>query len=342
MIISLFASALLVGMGFALLGVGRAVRYGEVSGDAADAVAFSTAVIDARALNVVALFNMVKLSLAAVSITTQAVSAAATATSTFILANPAFAFAQPAVTALGAQATNLQATNQPVIDEVLAAISEAEQIIAAELPEYGDEIADEIARRNLRKAGFLAPLQPLPLAPEEKLAFCERVLPFATANQALEPIPAGPLRQVAEAAFEQARLPLCLQFPATATRLTPEALLGTEVFQRRGYVLADPLPLSEEEGVRVATWRQDEAGGGVADLRAVLSQVGLAQAELYFDGALAAEERLWQPSWRARMRRYRDPDDFAEFTAGCGRRGGGEVCGAAAEALAASRALILH
>jgi hypothetical protein len=345
-IIGLFASAMLVGMVYVLFGVGHAIRYGEDTHDAADAVAFSVAVIDARAMNLVALFNMIKLSVAAVSVTTGAVSLAVVATTTFIGQNPTFAFALPAMTALGLQASNMQTSQQPVIDEIVAAIAQAEEVITTELPEYGDEVADEIAKRHLRLAGFVAPLTPLPLVPEEKPAFCARVLPFVTSGDALDPVPAGELRQVARAAFDQSLMPLCQRFPATSTKLAPDALLGTEVFQRRGYVLTAPLRLDEEAGVKVATWRRDEAGGESARRREELSQVGLAQAELYFDGQAeageAAAEMLWQLAWRARLRRYTDQDDFAEFTAGCNRRGGGQACAPVANALQLGRDLLVH
>lgn len=59
MVISLFMAVMLVGFLYYLAGVGDAIVYRERMQDAADAGAFSTAVVHARGMNILALINMI-------------------------------------------------------------------------------------------------------------------------------------------------------------------------------------------------------------------------------------------------------------------------------------------
>src|SRR5688572_30729369 len=66
MVIGIFIAMMLVGMLYYLWGIGGAVLFRERMNDAADASAFSAAVVHARGMNILALLNIIMAALAAV------------------------------------------------------------------------------------------------------------------------------------------------------------------------------------------------------------------------------------------------------------------------------------
>ncbi len=119
--------------------------------------------------------------------------------------------------------------------------------------------------------------------------------------------------------------------------MEPSAALGDASFQLRAVVVGRARA-DYEKLVRVATW-----GRPISDpariLPEAIEQLGVAQAEYYFDGSASApSEWLWHMDWKARLRRFRmpnatkgaaqrsdaPPDDFqisppsSDFGAACG------------------------
>jgi hypothetical protein len=84
--------------------------------------------------------------------------------------------------------------------------------------------------------------------------------------------------------------------------------LGSEAFQTRVFVKT-PLSAVPSEGiVKLALWNAkspDVEKPKGYDLR----QYGFAQAEYFYDGTEGATEWMWNMNWRARLRRFRLPED---------------------------------
>ena len=80
LVIGLFAAALLVGILYFVLGIGDTLFHTERMQDAADTGAFTLGVIHARAMNLIALLNMVELSAVAILSALLAIMAAALST----------------------------------------------------------------------------------------------------------------------------------------------------------------------------------------------------------------------------------------------------------------------
>lgn len=353
-IATIFAAMFIIGLLFAMHGLGRALRYGDAKRDAADTVAQSSAVIYAHAMNQVALLNLVK-------VTTLSILATHLSMFNGIKDGVAYATFMTVVKldlsyipdlgrliAKGVQLGIWLAQRLPTLLDILRTADRAQEALRTEVHQMAEER-----------------VRPLVLVfPGVTKAFVgERTLPVKAAPVFVPclRLPGVPLmlygafkdldkKDVMAIAIASSLLlvePICMGF-AAATGSTKEvsARLGAEEFQVRGYSLGLPLLRIEESGVLVAAWRGYEGGGEVVRLRDALSKVGIAQAEFYFDGdppqTGPLSPLLFELKWRNRMRRYRDADGFGQFRAGCARAGGGAACGPAANALEQGKELIVH
>ena len=78
-----------------------------------------------------------------------------------------------------------------------------------------------------------------------------------------------------------------------------------EYAQLRGVAIAASTPFARNvQGVNIATLGRS-AGGGVLSSFESFAQVGVAQAEYYYDGSEDRDQWMWHMYWRARFRRVR-------------------------------------
>lgn len=349
LILSLFATSLLVALIFYVLSVGHAIHHGDRLRDAADSAAFSQAVISARGMNLMALLNMVKLSVVAVSTALVASALAASETIAWILSDHGrrilFGWTIPFLTAVQLQATTKYLDKRQTFSDLTSAADHAQQALKKELPMFAQWRSSTLATSYETVGGaFVAPLRNLPVENESTVNFCARVFPYShtITHKAFSKVPMPPVRDHARRDADAVTSPLCMVSGVTSFRLKADAHLGDEPFQERLYSFGESIRNNEESGIRMATWRRDEDAGGVGRLREKLSQVGLAQAEFYFDGASTEADMLWDMSWKARMRRFRGEEGFSDFARGCASHASWIDCGTVANALQSGRALIVH
>ena len=128
LVIGVFAAAFLVGTVYFVLGAGDAIEHRAVMQDAADTGSYTMAVLHARAMNMIALLNMVKISTAAVITALLAIIVAATNTIAFITSSQARLIALgAAIPLLTAILTETTARHQAVRGDADAVIAAADR-----------------------------------------------------------------------------------------------------------------------------------------------------------------------------------------------------------------------
>jgi hypothetical protein len=110
--------------------------------------------------------------------------------------------------------------------------------------------------------------------------------------------------------------------------VTDGATLGDENFQIRALIQADSNSLMADQLVRLTLWNQPEPKDDTLDVLRSLGGYSVAQAEYFYDGTEGAGEWMWNMKWRARLRRFRLPDEGAltAIQAACGTALG-SACG---------------
>jgi hypothetical protein len=91
-------------------------------------------------------------------------------------------------------------------------------------------------------------------------------------------------------------------------RIRGDLKLGSEVFQTRAVVKTPRGSLPAERIVKLALWSA-ESPNAELPVGHELRQYGFAQAEYFYDGADDSADWMWNMSWRARLRRFRLPND---------------------------------
>lgn len=315
-VIGLFASVFIVGILYYLLGFGSALRHGERMQDAADATTFSAAVMHARAMNLVALTNMVKLAVVVVLAGLLAIIAAATSTIAWITSRHwrlrTYGWTIPMLALVIQRAESSYGAARGPAEEILAAADRIQDTLRDELP----GIAAEKAR--LAVLPEYAPIaidlrpwpgvRPLPTEEGTAIDLCWRAMPYGIdmGKRAFLEVPSGTIAGRALGYHIGEFLPLCLAQSVRPHQVAGDRL-GGEAYQLRLLIAGRPLGTLGEEGVRVATFRADEDPGRIGELRTDLSRVSFAQAEYYFEGPQVEAEMLWHMQWRARLRRFRFP-----------------------------------
>jgi hypothetical protein len=316
LVIGLFAAIFIVGVLYYLLGFGQALRHGERMQDAADSVTFATSVMHARAMNLMALLNMVKLAVVVVLAGLLSIMAAAVATIAWIQRRRRrrlrYGWTIPFLLLVLVQAEAKYAAASAPGEMVLRAADRAQRVLRDRLP----EIAVEKARREVLPAyapparDLFASPAPLPLPTEESTPteLCARALSHGArmGHRAFSAVPSGTIRGRARRTQRDRFSALCMAERARPHRIT-DPRLGGERYQIRLVVLGQPLDTLGEQGVRTAAFMADEDPGHVGRLRDQLSRVSFAQGEYYFEGPQIEAEMLWHMEWRARLRRYRAP-----------------------------------
>jgi hypothetical protein len=316
-VIGLFASVFIVGVLYYLLGFGSAMRHGERMQDAADATTFSSAVMHARGMNLVALMNMVKLAVAVVLAGLLAIMAAATSTITWITSGGPhrfhrYAWTIPLLALVLAEAQSLYGSAEGPAREILAATDRIQTTLRDELPGIAVEKARlDVLPEYAPVAIDLRPwpgVRPLPIGEGRATDLCRRAMPYGVemGKLAFSEVPSGKIAGRA-LGYHIGEFPLLCLAQNVRPQEVSDGQLGGEAYQLRLLIAGQPLATLGEQGVKVATFRADEDPGRIGALRADLSRVGFAQAEYYFEGPQAEAEMLWHMQWRARLRRFRFP-----------------------------------
>jgi hypothetical protein len=200
------------------------------------------------------------------------------------------------------------------LNEVIVAANRAQRVLRDELPYVADLKADEMVADTYgppAQAAFSWPVRSLPIEDGNVIDFCIRAFPYSyvIAHRAFHDVPASTIRNKARG-YAAAYIPVfCLLMGENSQRVPSDAHLGGDDFQLRSFVFGGPLRGLGESGVKTATWRADESGGRITELRDVLSRFSFAQSEFYFDGPQPHSEMLWHMNWRARLRRFRLPSE---------------------------------
>jgi hypothetical protein len=325
LLVGVVAAVLLFGAAYFVLGVGDSIQHRETMQDSADTGAYTVAVLNARAMNLVVLLNLTKLSVAATVTTLLAVMAGATKTIAFISSlgptSPLIA-AIPMLTAINTQTLAQYESIRSDADSALRAADRAQLALAQRMPEIAAAQASRavLAYGPPVQSGTSIP-RPLPIRRGQPATLCAKAMPLATppALGAFDPVAPEPAKQHARGETALALMPSCLSLGAAAMELEPGTDLGGERLQNRYYVTGGPAPTRGENGVEVGTFErgQDQADEGA---------LGFAQAEYYFDGDGAAAQKqadeLWTLGWRARFRRFRAPDLAGELSSACSASSG--------------------
>jgi len=316
-VIGLFASVFIVGGLYYLLGFGASLRHGERMQDAADATTFSSAVMHARGMNLVALMNMVKLAVTVVMAGLLAIMAAAASTIAWITGGGPhrfhrYAWTIPLLALIIAEAKSLHDAAEPPAQEILAAADRIQVTLRDQLPAIAAEKARQaVLPRYAPVAIDLRPwpdARPLPIEEGTAMDLCRRANPYGTGmgKRAFLEVPSGKIAGIA-LGYHVGEFPaLCVAQNVRPMQVS-DARLGGEAYQIRLLIAGQPLATLGEEGVKVATFRADEDPGHIGALRDDLSRVSFAQAEYYFEGPQSEAEMLWHMQWRARLRRFRFP-----------------------------------
>lgn len=316
LVVGLFAAVFLVGLLYFVFGIGETIRHHERMNDGADAGAYAVGVMHARAMNLVALGNMVKLTVVAILAAYLAIMTGAAMTIAWIASSKwrliRYGWVIPALVAILLQALSehqgfegegtaaLRATDamQRTMRDDLPTIAllKADAVIA---PDYAPPVLGLASAPDLGLA-----LKGMPIAPGSAFDLCQRAFPYSLGMvlRASRDVPSSRPRSRFLRYATATILPYCLTYGAEAYEMTDDQL-GGEAFQIRIAAYGEPLPALGERGVRVAA--RGEPDGSAAAMRDRVSRVAIAQSEYYFDGPQDADEMLWRMEWRARMRRWR-------------------------------------
>lgn len=338
-VLGLFVAALLVGFLYYVVGIGQAIHHAERAQDAADSGAYSVAVMHARGMNLIALFNIVQCSVVALISALIAVIAACLATIAWICSSRwrliAYGWTIPFLLLVLAEASMSYEMAEDNAERILQASDRAQEVLKEDLPFVADWVGHKIVTDHYgptARTGFIYPVTDMPVEEGDIFDLCLRAYPFAYASAwlAFDDVPSSTIRSRARGYAAAMILPACLMQGVAPKRVPSDSKLGGEDFQLHEFVITAPLPTLGESGVKMATWRYDEGAGSVGARRDVLGRVKLAQAEYYYDGwgGLGGNsEMLWHMDWRARMRRFRLPEHFGSFGAECALLSGeGALC----------------
>ncbi len=327
MVIGVFLAMVVTGAMFYIVGVGNTIIYRERMQDAADAVAFSGAVMNAKGLNLVALINIVMALLTAIWIAMEVVKwmldAAMIACST-VLYFVCFGLT-PVINTAEMYITDVaNAYQNDVLTPALRLGHSAEELIRTAWPilAEGRVLAATLsgAYRPPVDAGSLLPVgtRPLPITPVTLNRTCQHAGEYLGELVTLPlslPI-LDPIRSVISAFLGQALAALTCPTDQTDERpyeIDPgsgdctDGMPGQdcEYVQIRSAVYSSHTPFSgNEQGVQVAAWGQG-VGRSALSMLEPFTHISVAQAEYYYEGTESIDEWTWHMYWRARMRRFR-------------------------------------
>jgi hypothetical protein len=135
LVLGIFMCACMVGALWYLAGIGSAIVYRERMQEAADAIAFSGAVLHARGMNLIVLINFVMAAILAIRVALRVTQLALVVVGTVLALIPfgGWAAAAPFFTAAGKMETPIKVTREP-INRAIMALSKVQTAIARLVP----------------------------------------------------------------------------------------------------------------------------------------------------------------------------------------------------------------
>lgn len=325
MVIGVFMAMLVTGFLYYIIGIGNTIIFRERMQDAADAVAFSGAVMHARGMNLIAMINIVMALLVSILFAMRLVQWALFAAAALTV------WAPPLAAALGEAGEfvmNLANNYQNgIVEPALRLGHSAEDVIRTTWPYLAQTrvVVTTLAGTYQPPVtlGFIHPMvdHPLPVRPVDIHSTCihaaEPLSRFLTFPLSFLPFSSTILGWATRLLDETMALFFC---PRNDSSMRPyeidpgdgscnDGMPGQdcEYVQIRGIVIGTPPFESNERGVSMAAWGRNDGGGGLFGTIGNLSRVGLAQAEYYYEGDEDRDEWTWHMYWRARFRRFRMP-----------------------------------
>ncbi len=318
LVIGLVSAVFLTALLYFLFGIGESIRHHERMNDAVNAGAYATAVMHARAMNLVALGNMLKLTVAAIQAAYLAIATGAILLIIWIVSGGwhrwiRYGYLVPICAYLISRAMGAYSGFDSKARSISHAVNDLQSTIRDDLPTIALLKADQMVADNYHEPALglvSAPdltleLDPMPIRPGSSFDLCKRAWPYMV-GMVLEASRVLPEKRGKFIGYALGvAFPYCLSRGIRPYEMS-DSQLGDESFQIRVAAYGDPLPALGERGVMVGTYLMDDPGSrGIAAARDRVSKLSLAQSEYYFDGPQDADEMLWQLKWKARLRRFR-------------------------------------
>ena len=336
MVIGVFMAMLVTGFLYYIIGIGNTIIFRERMQDAADAVAFSGAVMHARGMNLIAMINIVMALLVSILFAMRLVQWALFAAAALTV------WAPPLSASLGAAGNYMRTLansyENGVVQPALRLGHSAQDVIRTTWPYLAQTrvVVTTLAGTYQPPvtAGFIHPMidHPLPVRPVDIRSTClhaaEPLSRFLTFPLAIIPGGATVVGWARRLLDEAMALFFC---PRNEANMRPHEIdpgdgscndgmpgQDCEYVQIRGIVIGTPPFQANERGVSMAAWGRNTGGGGLFGTIGNLSRVGLAQAEYYYEGDEARDEWTWHMYWRARFRRFRMPTNLLGISGAVG------------------------
>jgi Flp pilus assembly protein TadG len=334
LVVGLFAAIFIVALLYFGVGVGDAIRHHERMNDAADTANYSAAVMHARAMNLVALMNMIKAVFTAFMSAYQAMIVGASVTLAWVVVVCAFTgrfcASIPGLITIIMEASNAYSGYESTYEQIVESADTIQDGLKTELPDIAfaraGDLVDDYYAPPVEEVYAPLGMKPLPIEPGGNDTLCRLMFPFASlmileASREIEdPEPRASFIGISAAVFPG----FCAGSGVQEYDLSADADLGCDPFQIRLFARGEPMRESNERGVKLATFgAEDPNPGEIVALRDALSIESIGQAEFYFDGPQGPDEMLWHMGWRARLRRFRWPANMQNCSGG-GESGGGQ------------------
>ncbi len=330
MVMGVFIAAMLVGLIYYVWGVGGGVLFRERMQDAADASAFSAAVVHARGMNILVLLNITMAAFAAIEagLSTAADGldyASWIVTIACALGSLSACKDVPHYSVSSRVASWVDRIGSFVISRQMNTLQGVTTAIRIGTPLAGQALVLEYSRSEpyhpTTNLGVMFPILPqLAAEPDSSNHPCdERVYWPAMAVAGLASSIANGFEfdkwyfagmGIAWAIDHKSNSrEFC---PGYFQRVPPDSHLGEEPFQIRTVMYGESPFTFTRRGVAVATWDREQANPTEYDALRAATFMSFAQAEYYYDNPNddPHEDYLWHARWRARLRRFRAPEDL--------------------------------
>ncbi len=325
MVFGVFMAMLVTGFLYYIVGIGNTVIYRERMQDAADSFVFASAVMHARAMNTVALINIALGLLLAIWIALHIYQQALI--NAIILCGLAIGPCGPGLAALESAQSQVEQVELRFEETILNPARRLGHLAVQTMRTEWPVLARTRSQQQLRSGFYDPPVSTGIILPMEARALPLRAVQYERLR--LHGHPLGlTLMPLMFPRFAATHPPTAPQIPPLTTRrFEPQATnnslwhfevnpgSGTcqdglpgqncEYVQLRGIVTAGRTPFAgNERGAAIANWGRNPGGGAFSAL-SQYAQIGVAQAEYYYDGTEERDEWAWHMYWSARFRRFR-------------------------------------
>lgn len=330
MVMGIFMAAMLVGLIYYVWGIGGSLLFRERMQDAADASAFSAAVIHARGMNILVLLNITMAAFAAID------AGLATASDGLDYALGIVALAclfgsksackdVPHYSTSSSVASIVYNLGHAAVTQQMNLLRGVAAAVRVGTPLAGQALVMDYAQRDpyhpTTRLGLMFPVVPqLAAEPDPTNHPCDERVYWPG-------IAIGGLASAIENRFEfdawyfgGMGLAWALNHKDNARafcpdyfqRVPPASHLGEEPFQVRTVMYGESPFTFARRGVGIATWDREQRGRTEFDGLETATFMSFAQAEYYYDNPNddPHEDYLWHARWRARLRRFRAPSEL--------------------------------